>query len=257
MTATPVALLARGVLHAFGGEAHARALNGVDFEAPAGACVALVGESGSGKTTLLRCFNRMVVPQGGLVTVGGRDVRDVPVEVLRRSTGYVPQDGGLLPHWTVRRNVELVPRLIGMDDVAARADEALALAGLPPATYGSRHPHELSGGQRQRVSLARAVAARPSAILLDEPFSALDAISRADLHAAFEGIRRATGATTLLVTHDLAEAARLGDWLVVMRAGRVEQRGTFSELRRSPATQYVQALVERTLAGLARLEVGT
>ena len=256
-TSAPAALLARGVVHAFGGAAPERALDGVDFEAPAGACVALVGESGSGKTTLLRCFNRMVAPRAGVITVGGRNVRDVPVEALRRTMGYVPQDGGLLPHWTVRRNVELVPRLLDLDDVAARADEALALAGLPSSTYGSRHPHELSGGQRQRVALARAVAARPPAILLDEPFGALDAISRADLHAAFEGVRRATGATTLLVTHDLAEAARLGDWLVVMRAGRVEQRGTFSELRHSPATPYVQALVARTLAGLARLEEGT
>ena len=256
-TSAPAALVAKGVVHTFNGAASVRALDGVDLEVPAGACVALVGESGSGKTTLLRCFNRMVEPRAGDVTFDGRDVRDVAVEVLRRKMGYVPQDGGLLPHWTVRRNVELVPRLLGLDDVTPRADEALALAGLPPSTYGSRHPHELSGGQRQRVALARAVAARPPAILLDEPFGALDAISRADLQAAFEGIRRATGATTLLVTHDLAEAARLGDRLVVMRAGRVEQRGTFSELRRSPSTPYVQALVESTLAGYARLAAGT
>ena len=256
-TTAPAALLATGVVHAFGGAAPVRALDGVDLEVPAGACVALVGESGSGKTTLLRCFNRMVEPQAGTVTVGGRDVRAGSVESLRQGIGYVPQDGGLLPHWTVRRNVELVPRLLGMDDVAARADEAIELAGLDPAIYGSRYPHELSGGQRQRVALARAVAARPPAILLDEPFGALDAISRADLQAAFEGVRHATGATTLLVTHDLVEAARLGDWLVVMRAGRLEQRGTFPELRHSPATPYVQALVERTLAGLARLEEGT
>ena len=252
----PEALVATGVVHAFGGVAPVRALDGVDLEVPAGACVALVGESGSGKTTLLRCFNRMVNPQHGTITLGGRDVRAGSVEALRRRIGYVPQDGGLLPHWTVRRNVEMVPRLLGMHDVAARSDEALALAGLPPSAYGSRYPHELSGGQQQRVALARAVAARPPAILLDEPFGALDAISRADLQAAFEGVRRITGATTLLVTHDLVEAARLADWLVVMRAGRVEQRGTFSEVRRAPSTPYVQALVERTLAGLTRLQEG-
>lgn len=249
----PAALRATGVVHAFGA-ASGRALDGVDFEAPAGACVALVGESGSGKTTLLRCFNRMVEPQSGVVTVDGRNVHDLNQETLRRTMGYVPQDGGLLPHWTVRRNVGLVPRLLGLDDVEHRVDESLALAGLAPSAYAARYPHELSGGQRQRVALARAVAARPPAILLDEPFGALDAISRADLQAAFEELRRATGVTTLLVTHDLAEAARLGDWLVVMRAGRVEQRGTFAELRHSPATAYVQTLVERTLAGFARLE---
>ncbi|MBA3339482.1 MAG: ATP-binding cassette domain-containing protein [Gemmatimonadaceae bacterium] len=250
----PAALVATDVVHAFGGAAPVRALDGVDLEVPAGACVALVGESGSGKTTLLRCFNRMVNPQQGTITLGGREVRAGSVEALRRGIGYVPQDGGLLPHWTVRRNVEMVPRLLGMDDVAARSDEALALAGLPPTAYGSRFPHELSGGQQQRVALARAIAARPPAILLDEPFGALDAISRADLQTAFEGVRRATGATTLLVTHDLAEAARLADSLIVMRAGRVEQRGTFSEVRHSPSTPYVQALVERTLAGLIRLQ---
>jgi len=255
-TFAPCALLATGLVHSYGRVAPVRALDGVELEVPAGACVALVGESGSGKTTLLRCFNRMVDPQEGTVTLGGRDVRDFAIEALRRDIGYVPQDGGLLPHWTVRRNVELVPRLLGLGDAAARADEALALAGLPSSSYGSRYPHELSGGQRQRVALARAVAAHPPAMLLDEPFGALDAISRADLQGAFEKMRRATGVTALLVTHDLAEATRLGDTIVVMRAGRVEQRGTFSELRRSPATPYVRDLLERTLAGFARLQEG-
>jgi osmoprotectant transport system ATP-binding protein len=253
-TFAPAALVVRGVVHAYGGAASVRALDDVDLEVPAGGCVAIVGESGSGKTTLLRCFNRMVDPVQGTITVGGRDVRDVAVEALRRQIGYVPQEAGLLPHWTVQRNVELVPRLLGLDDVVVRATDALALAGLPPATFSARYPHELSGGQQQRAALARAIAARPPAILLDEPFGALDAISRADLQTAFEGVRRATGATTLLVTHDLAEAARLGDRLVVMRAGRVEQRGRFVELRASPATPYVQALIERTMAGLARLQ---
>ena len=250
------ALEAIGVVHTFGGRASVRALDGVSLTVPAGACVALVGESGSGKTTLLRCFNRMVVPQSGTIAVGGRDVRELPAEKLRRRIGSVPQDGGLLPHWTVRRNVALVPGLLGLRDVPARADEALELAGLPPDGFGARYPHELSGGQRQRVALARALAARPPAVLLDEPIGALDAISRSDLQTAFEGIRRATGVTTLLVTHDLAEAARLGDIVVVMRAGRVEQQGTFAELRREPATPYVRALVERTLAGLTRLQEG-
>ena len=251
--ARPTSLEATGVVHAYANGPRGRALDDVSLEVPAGACVTLVGESGSGKTTLLRCFNRMVTPQDGTVAVGGRDVRELPVEPLRRSIGYVPQDGGLLPHWTVHRNVALVPGLLGRADAAGCADEALALAGLPPKEFGARFRHELSGGQRQRVALARAVAARPPAVLLDEPFGALDAISRSDLQGAFEGMRRATGVTTLLVTHDLAEAARLADVVVVMRAGRVEQRGAFAELRRAPATPYVAALLARTLAGLDRL----
>ena len=254
LTAAPAGMTARGVTHRFGA---VTALDRVDLDVPAGGSVALVGESGSGKTTLLRCFNRMVVPEAGEVRLGGRDVREGPAESLRRAVGYVPQDGGLLPHWTVRRNVGLVPILTGMREPTAAADDALALAGLPPAEYADRFPHELSGGQRQRVALARAVAARPATLLLDEPFGALDAISRADLHAAFERVRRATGVTTLLVTHDLAEAARLCDRLVVMRAGRVEQSGTLAELRRQPATDYVRALLDRALAGLAHLQEAT
>ena len=245
-----MALEARGIVHTFGA---VRALDGVDLTVPAGAAVALVGESGSGKTTLLRCFNRMVEPRAGTVHLGERNVRDGAVEALRRGIGYVPQDGGLLPHWTVRQNVALVPTLIGMTDPADAANEALALAGLPPDSYGTRFPQELSGGQRQRVALARALAARPPVVLLDEPFGALDAISRADLQGAFERMRKASGVTTLLVTHDLAEAARLCDVIVVMRAGRIEQRGAFRVLRAAPATPYVRDLLDRTLAGHAVL----
>jgi len=252
----PAAIEAHDVVHRFGA---VTALDGVDLHVPAGGSVALVGESGSGKTTLLRCFNRMVEPQRGRVTIGGDDVRRQPVAALRRRIGYVPQDGGLLPHWRVQRNVELVPRLARDGDgaaaaaVAAAAALALALVGLPVEAFGARFPHELSGGQRQRVALARAIAARPPVILLDEPFGALDAISRADLQDVFGTVRAATGVTTLLVTHDLAEAARLCDELVVMRAGRVEQRGRLAELRAAPATAYVAQLLARALASAERL----
>jgi osmoprotectant transport system ATP-binding protein len=251
VTSAHQALRARGIAHAYD---TVRALDGVDLDVPAGSCVALIGESGSGKTTLLRCFNRMVDPQRGQVTIGGRDVRDGPAESLRRGIGYVPQDGGLLPHWTVRRNVTLVPTLVRMSDPRGAADEALGLAGLDPREFGERFPHELSGGQRQRVALARAIASRPPVVLLDEPFGALDAISRADLQTAFERMRGATNVTTLLVTHDLTEAARLADMIVVMHGGRVEQRGTFAELRATPATPYVRDLLARALIGLARLQ---
>ncbi|HTR77178.1 MAG TPA: ATP-binding cassette domain-containing protein, partial [Gemmatimonadaceae bacterium] len=173
--------------------------------------------------------------------------------VLRRRLGYVPQNGGLLPHWRVLRNVALVPTLVGLRDPGAAARAALSLVGLAPDDFASRFPHELSGGQRQRVALARALAARPGAILLDEPFGALDAITRADLQAAFSDVRRDLGITTLLVTHDLSEAARLSDEIAVMRRGRIEQCESVGRVLREPATPYVSALVARAFAGYTEL----
>ena len=214
-----------------------------------GASVALVGESGAGKTTLLRCFNRMVVPSDGQVLVGGADVSRRPAPALRRRIGYVPQHGGLLPHWRVLRNAALVPTLLKRADALDAARHALELVGLAPDRYGSRFPHELSGGQRQRVALARAIAARPGVLLLDEPFGALDAISRSDVQAVTAVLRRELGVTTILVTHDLLEADYLADEIVVMRAGRIEQRGTLAAMRADPATAYVASLLERALAG--------
>jgi osmoprotectant transport system ATP-binding protein len=166
-------------------------------------------------------------------------------EALRRRLGYVPQQGGLLPHWSVRRNVALVPRLTGLSSAMHLADEALDRVGLDPARYGDRLPRELSGGQRQRVALARALAARQEAMLLDEPFGALDSISRSEVQEAFTRVRDDLGFTALLVTHDLAEAARLADHVVVLRGGRVEQQGSVRELQRAPATAYVGALFAR------------
>jgi osmoprotectant transport system ATP-binding protein len=229
------------------------ALAGVTLEVARGSCVALVGESGSGKTTLLRCFNGMVRPHRGRVLVDGEAVGRQPVVALRRRTGYVPQHGGLLPHWRVLRNVALVPTLLQRASARVDAEAALELVGLDAAGFGARFPHELSGGQRQRVALARALAAHPAALLMDEPFGALDAITRSDLQAAFAALRERTRVTTLLVTHDLLEAARLADELVVMRAGRIEQRGTLAGLRDAPATPYVSTLLERALAPAASL----
>jgi osmoprotectant transport system ATP-binding protein len=226
----------------------------VSVDVPAGAAVALVGESGSGKTTLLRCFNRLVEPDAGQVFVGDVDVSRLDGVSLRRGIGYVQQHGGLLPHWSVIRNVELVPTLRAMPDTRSVAREALDLVGLPVSEFGSRFPHELSGGQRQRVALARSIAARPDVILLDEPFGALDAISRAELHDVFGTLRRELGVTTLLVTHDLAEAARLADTIVVMRAGRVEQAGNITTLSENPATDYVGKLIAQVRATLEALQ---
>ena len=246
----PASLSAVGVSCQYGPHV---AVRNVTLQVAAGASVALVGESGSGKTTLLRTFNRLVSPTAGSVSVGGQDVRIANVETLRRSVGYVPQHGGLLPHWRVMRNVALVPSLLGDPSAVDLAAAALSLVGLSVEQFGDRFPQELSGGQRQRVALARALAARPGVILLDEPFGALDAITRAEVQGTFAALRIELGITTLLVTHDLAEAARLADEIVVMRNGGIEQRGTFAELRRQPATEYVQALLTSAAASVAAL----
>ncbi len=250
-TGNPLSLAARHVSHRYRAVG---ALLDVSVEVAAGSCLALVGESGSGKTTLLRCFNRMVMPHEGDILIGNAPVSREPVEQLRRRVGYVQQQGGLLPHWRVLRNVALVPSLLGQPDAGDAARRALALVGLPAERYGDRFPHELSGGQRQRVALARALAARPGVLLLDEPFGALDAISRSDLQETFDAVRRESGVTTLLVTHDLAEAGRLADRVAVLRAGRVEQCDTLDQLARAPATPYVTRLLERARAASLRLE---
>jgi len=246
-----IPLSARRVTHRFGSVV---ALDDVSLDVPAGRATALVGESGSGKTTLLRCFNRLVEPERGEIAVGDSDVRSQSPVLLRRSIGYVQQHGGLLPHWRVLRNVALVPVLREMPDAGNAAREALELVGLPAREFGDRFPHELSGGQRQRVALARSIAARPGVVLLDEPFGALDAISRTELQEIFDRLRRELAVTTLLVTHDLAEAGRLADEVVVMRSGRMEQRGSMRDLVHAPATEYVARLIERARAGLEALQ---
>jgi len=221
-----------------------RALVDVSVDVPQGACVALVGESGSGKTTLLKCINRLVAFDAGRIAVFGTDVLNSEPVALRRAIGYVPQDGGLLPHWRVRRNVALVPWLDGAADATARAERAMEAVGLEPA-MAERWPHELSGGQQQRAAVARAVAGGQSLVLLDEPFGALDAIARSDLQAMMMGLRETSALTLVLVTHDLHEAFRLATHVVVMRAGRVEQQAPPAAIRATPATPYVSALLAR------------
>jgi osmoprotectant transport system ATP-binding protein len=227
------------------------ALDRVSIDVQRAECVVLVGESGSGKTTLLRCFNRLVDPDAGRALVDGVDASELDPIELRRRIGYVPQEGGLLPHWRVQRNVELVPWLRREPNAGELAARALELVGLNAEVYGVRWPRELSGGQRQRVAVARALAARPDLILLDEPFGALDAITRADLQTAFHRIRRELGVTAVLVTHDLHEAFLLGDRIAVMRQGRVEQVASPARLRDEPATEYVRQLLRRAQVAAA------
>ena len=246
MMAGELVLSASEVVRRFGS---VTALGGVSLGVRAGECVALVGESGSGKSTLLRTFNRLTDPESGAVRVGGEDVRAMDAVALRRRIGYVPQDGGLLPHWTVLRNVALVPWLLGRDDAESAAAGALEKVGLPAAAYGRRWPHQLSGGQRQRVAIARALAAAPRIVLLDEPFGALDAITRGDLQQMFAALRAESGIATLLVTHDLHEAFLLADRVAVMRAGRIEQDAPPDTLVAAPATPYVAELLSRARVG--------
>ncbi|MDX1647664.1 MAG: ATP-binding cassette domain-containing protein [Longimicrobiales bacterium] len=221
------------------------ALDAVSLSVAPGTSCALVGESGSGKTTLLRTFNRMVRPDDGRVAVGGTDVSRADPVQLRRSVGYVQQEGGLLPHWTIERNAALVPRLNARSDARERAREALNLVGLDPGDFGDRWPRELSGGQRQRAALARALADEPEVLLLDEPFGALDAITRSEVRDTFGALQERLGLTVLLVTHDMREAFHLGDRIAVMREGAIEQSGPAPALRDSPSTPYVRRLLDK------------
>lgn len=227
------------------------ALSGASLAITRGETVALVGESGSGKTTLLRLFNRMAEPTAGEVRIGGKPASGLDPIDLRRRTGYAQQEGGLLPHWTAQRNVELVTRLLGWEEGrrSARTREILELVGLDPAVYGKRYPAELSGGQRQRVAIARALAADPEVVLLDEPFGALDPLTRAELHREFKDLQQRLRKTVLLVTHDLGEAFFLADRIGVLNGGHLLQVDTPEGLKASPRHPYVKALLEIALPG--------
>ncbi len=224
-------------------------LDGVSLTVAKREMMALVGESGAGKTTLLRLFNRMVSADSGEVAIGGREIGTLNPVRLRRSIGYVQQEGGLIPHWTVLRNVALVPWLRTMGSPRDLALKALRLVGLPPEEFAKRRPRELSGGERQRVALARALAAEPEIILLDEPFRALDAITRAELVEVVQALLHELGVTVLMVTHDIRSAIHMADKVAVLRGGRLEQVATPDVIRDAPATDYVRHLLERAGAG--------
>ena len=207
----------------FGFSGQTPILNGFTLTVDAGETVALVGASGAGKTTVLKLVNRLLLPHAGEVRVQGRDTRDWDVVRLRRTVGYVIQEVGLFPHLTVADNIAVVPRLERWEDqrVSARVGELLGLIGLASDDYAGRWPDELSGGQRQRVGVARALAADPPVLLMDEPFGALDPVTRRQLQEEFRRIQSRLRKTVLLVTHDMAEAIALADRVGVIDAGRL------------------------------------
>jgi osmoprotectant transport system ATP-binding protein len=204
-------------------EAGAPIIDALDLEVRRGETLVLLGESGCGKTTTLRLVNRLLEPTGGSVLVEGRDSREWDAIELRRRTGYVIQDAGLFPHFTVERNVGLVPTLEGWEEerVRSRVEELLRLVGLDPERFASRFPSELSGGQRQRVGVARALAADPPLLLMDEPFGALDPLTRSALQREFAALQQRLGKSVVFVTHDVREALLLGTRVALMSAGRV------------------------------------
>ena len=198
-------------------------IDALDLEVRRGETLVLLGESGCGKTTTLRLINRMLEPTAGEVLVEGKDTRAWDAIELRRRTGYVIQDAGLFPHFTVGRNVGLVPTLEEWDEarVTTRVDELLSLVGLDPGKFGERFPSELSGGQRQRVGVARALAADPPLLLMDEPFGALDPLTRTALQREFAALQKRLNKTVIIVTHDVREALLLGTRVALMKAGRI------------------------------------
>ncbi|MGI8854304.1 MAG: ABC transporter ATP-binding protein [Thermomicrobiales bacterium] len=228
----------------FPGAARA-AVDDCSLEVEAGSFVCLVGPSGCGKTTLLKMVNRLYEPTGGTIFVEGTEIRQLPVTKLRRQIGYVIQQVGLFPHMTVAKNIAVVPQLLGWgrEKIAARTDELLTLIGLPPEEYRARYPAQLSGGQQQRVGLARALAADPALMLMDEPFGAIDAITRTGLQDEMARLQQTLKKTILFVTHDVEEALRLGDMIVVMRDGRIVQHGTPLSVLTQPADPFVHDLL--------------
>lgn len=230
-------------------------IDGLDLRVEDGEFFVLVGPSGSGKSTLLRMVNRLVTPDRGRVLVDGDDVAAVDVERLRRGIGYAIQSVGLFPHRTVAENIATVPRLLGWSkqDIQARVGELLALLKLDDAGIADRYPRTLSGGQQQRVGVARALAARPRIVLMDEPFGALDPLTRESLQSALRDIQRKTATTILFVTHDMDEAFGLGDRVGLMLDGHLVQVGTPLELIRHPADERVREFVGGTRAHLREL----
>src|SRR5437588_5917620 len=222
------------------------AVDAVTFEVTEGTTCMLVGTSGSGKTTLLRMVNRLIEPTSGEIIIDGRNILQENPITLRRHIGYVIQQVGLFPHMTIAENVRVTAEIAGgwtKERLAERADELLELVGLPPAEYRKRFPRQLSGGQQQRVGLARALTTNPAILLMDEPFGALDAITRARMQDELLRIQRDVRKTILFVSHDIEEAFKLGDQIAVLSEGKLMQLGTPVDLLANPANDFVRKLV--------------
>ncbi|WP_375159154.1 ATP-binding cassette domain-containing protein [Bradyrhizobium sp. RDT46] len=221
-----------------------KAVDGVSLDVAEGEFVAIVGSSGSGKTTLLRLANRLIEADSGSITVEGEDVQNVDPVALRRRIGYVFQSGGLFPHLSVADNIGITPKLLGAPaaGIAARVDELLALVQLDRDAHRDRLPAALSGGQRQRVGVARALAAKPRIVLMDEPFGALDPLTRDALGEDYRSLHRKLGLTTVMITHDITEALLLADRIAVMRGGKLLAQGTPAELSTSGEAYVLELL---------------
>jgi osmoprotectant transport system ATP-binding protein len=235
------------------------AVDALSLDVAAGETCVLIGPSGCGKTTTMRMINRMIEPDAGTIEVNGRDVTHVDAIQLRRSIGYVIQQVGLFPHMTIAENIATVPRLIGWDAsrIDRRVDELLALVAMEPSHYRDRYPRELSGGQRQRIGVARALAADPPVMLMDEPFGAIDPITRGKLQDEFLRILAKLRKTIVFVTHDIDEAIRMGDRIAIMRAGKLVQYDTPETILARPADAFVEEFVgaDRVVKRLSLLAV--
>ena len=235
------------------------AVDGLTFEVPEGEVCVLIGPSGCGKTTTLRMINRLIEPSSGHIFVGERDVMSVTPEELRRGLGYAIQSVGLFPHLTVADNIMTVPKLLRWDRkrMEDRVEELLALVGLPPGEYAGKYPRQLSGGEAQRVGVARALAADPPVLLMDEPFGAVDPLNRERLQTEFARIQRSLRKTVIFVTHDVDEAIRLADHIALMRDGRLQQYATPEEILDHPANKFAHDFMgaDRALKRLGRVRV--
>jgi len=239
------------------GEHHAVA--NLNLSIGQGEFVVLIGPSGSGKSTTLRMINRLVEHDQGRIRFAGREIRDFTPEDLRRRMGYAIQSVGLFPHWTVEKNIGTVPRLLAWpkDKIRARVHELLELLQLQPTEFAKRYPHELSGGQQQRVGVARALAADPEILLMDEPFGALDPVTRIVMQRELKRIHALAGKTIVMVTHDIDEALFLASRMVLFREGQLVQDGTPFELISKPANDFVVDFLGRAELGIKRLGLGS